>query len=355
MAEDKTFDEIMESITSGITGEWEHDRGYLKEQMEAKKDHPLSKEILRACGRLMYELIPEEKRSELERVMGNHRSATDTTLEEAAFNMGKGNWAKALELIEPLAAKMDSLVESDWNADDSESRYFNLRSVTDEVVWRTHNEEPRTIRGATEPFARIYFTYGSCLFEAQRYDEAIEACSKAIRWNPADVGLRFELGENYKRLGDMKSYERILNELYPYVATAAELAHYHRAMGYLHIELGNFKLAAAHLMVSLFFENSSLPLSEVMYIKMQYGQDYTDMTPQDALDVLRKAGEKVFPDEDTFDALNQLLRVSFRHGDYQTTLTTAIELYNFTHSEEYEKIARQLTEALDGGSGEDEG
>jgi len=153
----------------------------------------------------------------------------------------------------------------------------------------------------------------------------------------------------------MKSYEQILSELYPYVAAAADLAHYHRAMGYLHIELGNFKLAAAHLMVSLFFENSSLPLSEVMYIKMQYGQDYTDMTPQDALDVLRKAGEKVFPDEDTFDALNQLLRVSFRHGDYQTTLTTAIELYNFTHSEEYEKIARQLTEALDGGSGEDEG
>ena len=346
MAADKTFDEIMESITSELTGDWGHDGSYLREQMEQYKDHPLAKEILRACGRLMYKLIPDEKRSELERVMENHRSATDTTLEEAAFNVGKGNWAKALELIEPLAAKMDRLAESGWNADDSESRYFDFRSVTDEVVWRAHNEEPRTIRGATEPFARIYFTYGSCLFEAQRYDEAIEACAKAIRWNPADVGLRFELGESYKRLGDMGSYERILGELYPYVATADELAHYHRAMGYLHIELGSFRLAAAHLMVSLLFENSSYPLSEVMYIKMKYGQDYTDMTPQDALTVLEEANEEVFPDEDTFHALNQLLGESFRQGDYQTTLETAVELYNFTHGEEYERLVHQLMDTL---------
>ena len=83
-----------------------------------------------------------------------------------------------------------------------------------------------------------------------------------------------------------------------------------------------------------------------MYIKMKYGQDYTDMTPQDALTVLEEANEEVFPDEDTFHALNQLLGESFRQGDYQTTLETAVELYNFTHGEEYERLVHQLMDTL---------
>ena len=344
--QEKTFDEIMESITSGFSGEWEHDRTYLNQQIQTYKDHALGKEILRACGRLLYEMIPEDKRAKLEQVMGNHHSATQATLDEVRYNISRGDWEKALELMEPLASKMDELVRSGWSADDSESRYFNFRNVTDECIWRAYNRENRAIRPATEPFADVYLTYGSCLFEARRYKEAIRACEKAIRWNPANVGIRFELGESYKRLRDMDTYERVLRELYPYIATSADLAHYHRAMGYLSIELGSFRVASAHLMASLLFERSNYPLSEVMFIKMEYGQDYTDMSPQDTIGVLDKSGEVIFPDENTYHALNQLLGDSFKHQDYETTLRTAVELYNFTHGEEYERLARQLMHAL---------
>lgn len=345
--DNKTFDEIMESITSGLVGDWETDCTYLREQMESYKEHPFSKEILRACGRLIYSMMPEDKRREIEQVIDNHRSATETTLDEVEFNIKRGKWGRALELAEPLAKKMDELVASGWSADDSESRYFDFRSVIDEVVWRAHNDEERAIRPPSEHFARVYLTYGSCLFETHRYDEAIATCQKAIRWNPADVGLRFELGESYKQLGDMGSYERVMRELYPYIATANDLAHYHRAVGYYYIEQRRLKLAAAHLMTSLFFENSSLPLSEVMYIKMEFGEDYTDMTPHDALTVLDKAGEVIFHDADTHRALAELIRVSFEHRDYEITLRVATELYNITRSETFEKIARQVTELLD--------
>lgn len=48
--EDKTFDEIMEEIAMGLKRDPEHDIAYLKEKMEAYRDHPLAKEIGRACG-----------------------------------------------------------------------------------------------------------------------------------------------------------------------------------------------------------------------------------------------------------------------------------------------------------------
>ena len=344
--QNQTFDAIMESITRGFTGDSDHDRAYLIAQMESYKEHPLSTEIVRACSRLLFGMLPEDQREKLTQIMGSRRDATQATLDEVEFNVKMGRWTKALELMEPLVTKMDQLIEAGIGADDTESRYFDFQSPRDEFVWRAHNEEPRTLRPSPEPFSRVFFTYGSCLLEAKRYDEAIEACKKAIRWNPVNINYRYELGENYKKLNDMETYGEILRELYPYIATAADLARYHRSMGYLGIEQRTFELAAAHLMVSLLFEKSPLPLSEIMYIKQEFGADYTDMTPTEGFELLEAAGEAVLLDEDTFRALNQLITVSIQHEDYATTLQTVVELYRVTGGERYKKIAQDLMDAM---------
>ncbi len=52
--DNQSFDSIMRGITSGLTGNSKVDLAYLQEQMEKYKDHEMSKEILRACGRIMY-------------------------------------------------------------------------------------------------------------------------------------------------------------------------------------------------------------------------------------------------------------------------------------------------------------
>ena len=60
------LEKILKEITSGLTGDNTKDMQYLKEQSEKYKEHEYAKEILRACGRLMYELIPSDKKKELE-------------------------------------------------------------------------------------------------------------------------------------------------------------------------------------------------------------------------------------------------------------------------------------------------
>ena len=342
----ETFDRIMEHIRSGLTGQWDQDRAYLQGQMEAYKDHELSKEIIRSCGRLMYELTPDDLRAELDQVLRGRDNEATETLNKVVHRMQTGDWAQALALIEPLAATCDDLIESGWCADDSQSRYFDFHSATEEIVWRAHNSDQRTIRRATDPFARIYATLGSCLVEARRYDEAIVACTKAIRWNPADVDARFELGENFKALCDYETYEHILDELYPYVATSADLAHYHRAMGYLRIEQGSFQVAAAHLVLSLVFDRSSYAVSELAYIKQEYGHDYTDMVPDEAIAILMESKAHVLIDEKTFQALVQTLGVSMQYQDYETSLSVAMELYNFTRDDTYKDLIHKLAETL---------
>ena len=84
-----TYDEIMQSITYGLTGDFETDQIYLKEQMEKYKNHELGKEIIRACARIMYQIIPDDKKEEIIKEIQNEDLGVESILEEAQFNIYK--------------------------------------------------------------------------------------------------------------------------------------------------------------------------------------------------------------------------------------------------------------------------
>jgi lipopolysaccharide biosynthesis regulator YciM len=117
-------------------------------------------------------------------------------------------------------------------------------------------------------------------------------------------------------------------------------------MGYLRIEQGSLQVAAAHLVWSLLFDTSSHAISELAYIKQEYGKDYTNMAFDEALAILVEADERVLIDERTFQALVQTLSVSMQYRDYETSLSVARELYNFTGDDTYKDIICQLEETL---------
>ena len=85
----KKYDEIMREITSGLTGDPDKDLPYLKAQTEMYKDHELGTEIVRACGRLIYEVLPEDTKKKLSQHFSNDMTGIDSTLEEVKFNIYK--------------------------------------------------------------------------------------------------------------------------------------------------------------------------------------------------------------------------------------------------------------------------
>ncbi len=63
------LDKIVTEIAGGLTGNAKTDLPYLMSQVEKYRNHQLSGEILRACGRLVFGCIPEKKRPELCRIV----------------------------------------------------------------------------------------------------------------------------------------------------------------------------------------------------------------------------------------------------------------------------------------------
>lgn len=99
------FDSIMQDITAGLSGDKEADIKYLNEQTEKYKDHEMGKEIARACGRLIYGLLPDGKKKIIAKECDNASLGIEATLEEARFNAYKKNFDKALQIMEALVKK----------------------------------------------------------------------------------------------------------------------------------------------------------------------------------------------------------------------------------------------------------
>ena len=100
-------------------------------------------------------------------------------------------------------------------------------------------------------------------------------------------------------------------------------------------------------MTFLLYAESNLALSEVMYIKMKCGEDYTDMTPDTAGEILEEAGELCGANEDTLGALASVIRFAYEHDDIGTTIQAAIDLYQLTGDEKIGDLARNLIKAVD--------
>ena len=161
-----TYDEIMREITKGFTGDISADRQYLKEQMEKYKNHEMAKEILRGCGRLMVELIPEDKKEELARLIGNGEKAIEATLDEIRYNIYKQDLETAMKLSEALVEKID---KNPMFQNDTVSEYFTFYEFFEELLYAFYQKPEKTIRKASIPFATIYLQHGSLLVEQKRY------------------------------------------------------------------------------------------------------------------------------------------------------------------------------------------
>lgn len=284
------FDSIMRDITSGLTGNSEEDIAYLKKQAEAHKTHPLATEIVRACFRLMYDLIPEDKKAEFERAISNDADGINAALDEIRFLAYKKDFGKALALMEPLVSKVEKM---NAFADDAVSEYHTFREPFEEILYFHQKKPGKHLRQAQLPYSEIYTLYGSVLFDLKRFEEAKQALAKAVRWNPINAPIAYEHAETFKMLGDMQEFLRLTKEIMRRAFRPQDLARGFRNLGYYFAETRLYEVAAGCLSLSLVYEEeSSAAQSELYYIQSKTGGKLMQPTKEQ---LHQYAGQYGFP------------------------------------------------------------
>lgn len=270
MSDNKDFDSIMREITGGFTGDPASDMKYLQEKCEEYKNHEMAQEILRACGRLMYEMIPEDKKEEMNKALNKDLTGTDAALEEIKFNIYKKNYDKALKMIEDLVKKVEEL---NMFQDDQMSEYHLFDEFFEEILYRhIYNPTKDLRRPEMIPYTEIYALYGSLLVELKRLDDAREALQKGLRWNPINFQIMAEYIETFKMEGDMDKFFEKTVEAFRIAIHAPEVARCFRNLGYYFVEKKLYSEAIATYLLSTRFDKDSKQVqSELYYINQVSG------------------------------------------------------------------------------------
>ena len=334
------FEEIMRTITSGLTGDSQEDAKYLTEQMERYKDHEMGKEIVRACGRLLYSCVPEDERKKLDRLVNNDLMFYESVLDEARFKQHEKKYDEALDLVEGMIRKLE---EANMFADDQVSEYHCFNEFFEKVLY-IHNAEPtRDVRQATIPMDEIYMQQGSLLIDLKRYEKAEEALKKAMHWNPANARIAFEHAETSKLLGDMDGFFRLTLDIFKYAFYPKDVARCYRNLGFYFTEKELWEEPVACHTMSLQFEpDSTMAMSELYYIQQKAGKTI----PTPPISELKKFGEKYgFPVGAHPDVLG-LAYAYGKHfaenGDHDGARYCWQIFYNLTDDEEMKEKLDQL-------------
>lgn len=280
------FDAIMKEITGGLTGDGQKDMQYLMDQIEKYKDHEMGKEIIRACGRLIYQCVPEERKAEFGRMIQNDLLSHESVLEEVRFKQHEKKYDEALALLEGMIRKIEDV---NFFEDDRVSEYHCFSEFFEEALYRMRVRPEKELRRADDPLDQIYTQYGSLLIDLGRPEDAEAALEKALRWNPASAQIIFEYAEAAKLQGNMDAFFQRTLDAFRYAFRPKQVARCFRNLGFYFTEKELWEESAAcHTMSLQFDRESTMAMSELYYIQRKAGK----VIPPPTMEYVQKIADK---------------------------------------------------------------
>lgn len=339
------YDEIMQEITAGLSGDPKKDFPYLKKQCDKYKDSEYGTEIVRACGRLMANLLSDEQKAELSKAMENHDLGIEATLEEVRFNQYQKNFDKALSLLEPLVHKVEEMNENGMFAEDKVSEYCCFDNLMEEILYSYYTKPEKDLRHSDINYATIYTQYGSLLIDLERWDDAQMALEKARKWNPASAYIIFELCETYKHKNQLQLYFDTVKEAFKFAYEPKTVARCYRNLGWYFVEKELYDEAITVYVMSLQFEKSDFVSSEMFYISQKTGKQVSQPTLEDIKKVAEKYGFPVGAHEDVVcGGAYQMERQALASGNKDMALFFLGIVYSLTEADEVGKLIEQIKE-----------
>ena len=101
-----TVKEIMEQIREGLTGEYNVDMVYLESQADKYRSTKDGKEIESAIADLAYEILPEDKRALLDKMMYIDGKRIDVMFHEAEQLLEEKKVEESFRLTEAIYTKI---------------------------------------------------------------------------------------------------------------------------------------------------------------------------------------------------------------------------------------------------------
>lgn len=327
-------------IMQQLTDDNEKNIAWLKTAMERNKNHPRGSEIIKACARKLYELLPEDSRKQMDQVVGKAMNALDERLSDIRRLILEKKLEEAKPLMEALANEAD---ENTMFREDSVSRFFRFREWFEECLYRHMYEPEKELRMAQYPYDEIYSLQGSMYIDLQDLDKARECLKKALAWNPVNVQIAFEYAETFKIAGDMEAFFEETGRIQKFAIHSRDVARFLRNVGFYFTETGNYKEAMMCYMRSLLYERDSQnAANEITYLNQQYDVQIAMPDAEECRDFSNKHGFFLGPDKDVLGMMYAYGKHFMDENQQDAAVYCFSLLYELTEDPEIREILKKL-------------
>jgi tetratricopeptide (TPR) repeat protein len=345
MEEFMTFDEIMTKITLGLKNNAKEDIKYLMDQMDEYKDNEYSKEIQRAIGRIIFEICPDDMKSEFEKIWNNNNLGIEKTLEETDFQMYRGNFGKALQIIESLITNIE---ERNWYQDDEKSEYHCFNNILEEILYKKLFKPSKDLRQIPENYTEAYFRYGVILFELENFKKSKEVLEKANKYNPINVKILFELSEIYKMNKNWEEYKNVNDKCLEYSYSSKDIARCYRNYGYYFIEQNDFDMAINLFYLSLDFDQESkIAQSELLFISEKTGKKIQQPKNDKIIKLLKNKNIQIGANNLVISIAHYIGKEALKNKNLQMSKYFIEIVYDLTKDEDFKKTIEDLNSLIE--------
>ncbi|MDD4238479.1 MAG: tetratricopeptide repeat protein [Desulfotomaculaceae bacterium] len=278
------YEKILININNGLTGNSEKDVPYLKEQADTYKSHERSKDILRAIGRTLYDILPEDQKVPVASAFYKDSQRMDVLYDEARYLVSTKQYKKATVMMDSLIQLCEDFLEAD-----KESDYFSFKNMYQAFVYQHFFNPTKNFKPTPYDFSDMYIIRGFLYMEERNMEASIQALIKAVRSNPVNIYAYFQLAEAYKLTGDFEEYHNLTRQALSFATTKAEIARCYRNIGFYFIEKENYPDAINMYYLSSDFDKNDAVTSELSFISQKTGDP---IGPPDQEDILRTIGEQ---------------------------------------------------------------
>lgn len=328
MAENK----VLEELRAKLTGSDEEDTKFLRAEAERfaeKKDL----EGVDAATQLLIELMPQEQKDEIERLITLDGMRLDEMHEKIIKLIGEKNMTDAKALAERLYKK----IKLDYS-EGEKNKFVSLRNPFEDNLYQLRYKPEKTLNRTPFDFATYITTYGYLLVETGSPVDAIPILEDAIEYNPVDCGPRFELAEVYKLLKNKRMLLETSRETLKVASSPIAIGRVYANVGYILTEMGEFDDAVAFLTASLIFAPHPAIPYELRDIANRKGSHIKQPTQEEINEAMKKYDFEFGPNADVISVAAQLSANYLFEQDIPNALKALKMTYNLTRDEKVKEI-----------------
>lgn len=256
-----TTEEIMEQIRAGLTGEYSVDIVYLEAEADKYQNARNAKEIGSAIADLAYEIMPDDKRALLTKMMYIDGKRLDVIFDEANKLSREKKIEESFRLTEALYTK----IRMNYRETEKEV-YLSMRNTLEHQMYLNFYRPSKKLVKPVFDLSQMVLLHGYNLLELHRAEEAARVINDAIRYNPMNTDAYFELAECYKVLRQPDMLLSVTKETIEVAVTPIQLSRCYCNLGYYGVEVKDYDRAVCFYYESLIYADNPFVAAELHHI-----------------------------------------------------------------------------------------